>query len=61
MNVDAPYDGPTGITPYAVGQLVITEIMADSNDVPDESGEWFELYNPSTTNHIRSVWLRSRR
>ena len=48
--VDAPYDGPTGITPYAAGQLVITEIMADSNDVPDESGEWFELYNPSTTN-----------
>ena len=48
-NVDAPYDGPTGITPFAAGQLVITEIMADSNDVPDESGEWFELYNPSTT------------
>jgi hypothetical protein len=49
MNVDAPYDGPTGTMPYAAGQLVITEIMADSNDVPDESGEWFELYNPSTT------------
>jgi len=50
MNVDAAYDGPTGITPYAAGQLVITEILADSNDVPDESGEWFELYNPSATN-----------
>jgi hypothetical protein len=49
MIVDAGYDGPTGITPYAAGQLVITEIMADSNDVPDDSGEWFELYNPSTT------------
>ncbi len=49
MIVDAPYDGPTGITPYAAGQLVITEIMADTNDVPDDSGEWFELYNPSTT------------
>jgi len=48
-NIDAPYDGPTGITPYAAGQLVITEIMADTNDVPDDSGEWFELYNPSTT------------
>jgi len=49
MNVDAPYDGPTGITPFAAGQLIITEIMADTNDVQDESGEWFELYNPSTT------------
>ncbi len=48
-NVDAPYDGPTGTMPFAAGQLIITEIMADSNDVPDESGEWFELYNPSTT------------
>lgn len=48
-NVDAAYDGPTGITPFAAGQLVITEIMADTNDVPDDSGEWFELYNPSTT------------
>lgn len=48
-NIDAPYDGPTGITPFAAGQLVITEIMADTNDVPDESGEWFELYNPSAT------------
>jgi len=50
MNVDAPYDGPTGITPYAAGQLVITEIMPDPADVADESGEWFEIYNPSTTN-----------
>jgi hypothetical protein len=48
-NTDAPYDGPTGITPYAAGQLVITEIMADPADVADESGEWFEIYNPSAT------------
>ena len=46
---DSGVDGPNGITPYAMGQLVITEIMADTNDVPDESGEWFELFNPSTT------------
>jgi hypothetical protein len=32
-----------------VGQLVITEVMADTNDTNDESGEWFELYNTSTT------------
>jgi hypothetical protein len=33
--------------PSAPGQLVITEIMADSVGPPDESGEWFELYNPT--------------
>jgi len=27
-------------------RLVITEIMADPAAVPDERGEWFELYNP---------------
>ncbi len=48
-DIDAPYDGPTGLTPYAAGQLVITEIMADTVGVDDESGEWFEIYNPSTT------------
>jgi hypothetical protein len=48
-DIDAPYDGPTGITPYAAGQLVITEIMADTVGVDDESGEWFEVYNPSKT------------
>jgi hypothetical protein len=54
--VDAGIDtGPpdtgqsVGTTPFAPGQLVITEIMADSNVSSDDFGEWFELYNPSTT------------
>jgi CSLREA domain-containing protein len=32
----------------APGNLIITEIMADPNAVPDSAGEWFELYNPAT-------------
>jgi hypothetical protein len=46
---DAPIDAPTGIVPNAFGQLVITEIMADTTAVSDDVGEWFEIYNPSAT------------
>jgi hypothetical protein len=46
---DAGYDGPIAPTPDMAGQLVITEIMADTNAAPDESGEWFEVYNPSAS------------
>jgi hypothetical protein len=46
---DAGYDGPFAPTPDMPGQLVITEIMADTNAISDESGEWFEVYNPSAT------------
>ena len=42
---DAGYDGPIAPMPDMPGQLVITEIMADTNAVADESGEWFEVYN----------------
>ena len=33
--------------PTMAGQVVITEIMADSAGPPDDMGEWFELYNPT--------------
>lgn len=52
MTVDAPYDGPTGITPTAAGQVIITEIMVNPNAVADDTGEWFELHNPSTTDYV---------
>ncbi|HMF42154.1 MAG TPA: hypothetical protein VKQ32_15880, partial [Polyangia bacterium] len=44
-------DGPTpmGVTPSVAGQIVITELMHDSAVIPDNSGEWFEIYNPSAT------------
>lgn len=44
VKVDA---GPR-TTPFA-GELVVSEIMADSDVVTDDCGEWFELHNPSAT------------
>jgi hypothetical protein len=41
-----PDAGPP-VTPDTLGQLVITELMIDSNANPDQAHEWFELYNPS--------------
>jgi hypothetical protein len=32
------------------GDLVITEIMNNPNSVPDEDGEWFEIYNNTNSN-----------
>lgn len=31
----------------AAGTLVITELMPNPDAVPDQDGEWFEVYNPS--------------
>jgi hypothetical protein len=39
-------DGPVYPPPSMPGDLVITEIMADTVGPPDENGEWFELYSP---------------
>jgi hypothetical protein len=45
---DGGNDAPTGLTPNALGQVVITEIMVDTTNVNDDNGEWVELYNPSS-------------
>jgi hypothetical protein len=45
-------DAAGAITPTTPGQLVITEIMADTTAVPDDTGEWFEVYNPSATDTL---------
>lgn len=53
MIVDAPYyDGPPPKTPTTAGQVVITEIMVNPNAQIDDLGEWFELYNPSSTDAV---------
>jgi hypothetical protein len=40
---------PMGVTPTVAGQIVITELMHDTSGIADDNGEWFEVYNPSTT------------
>lgn len=35
--------------PAAHGDVVVSEVMADPKVLNDEIGEWFELYNPTTT------------
>lgn len=44
--------GPTDAGPYetpGAGDLVISEIMPDSDVVTDDCGEWVELHNPSAS------------
>lgn len=36
-------------TPENPGDLAITEIMSNPSAVPDTEGEWFEIYNPTST------------
>ncbi|MBO6935466.1 MAG: lamin tail domain-containing protein [Deltaproteobacteria bacterium] len=47
---DMPPDlGPCEPCGPGVGDLVISEIMADTDVVSDDFGEWFEIHNPSAT------------
>ena len=39
----------TYANPTMAGEVVITEIMQNPNVLSDGSGEWFEVYNPSST------------
>jgi hypothetical protein len=38
--------GAANVTPTVAGQIVVTELMHDTNVVSDDFGEWFEIYNP---------------
>lgn len=38
-----------GAVDPALLNLVVTEIMADPTAIPDATGEWFEVFNPSTS------------
>ncbi|HEY7371873.1 MAG TPA: hypothetical protein VIF57_06810, partial [Polyangia bacterium] len=40
---------PMGVTPSVAGQIVITELMHNTNTINDDDGEWIEVYNPSPT------------
>ncbi len=55
-NVDSAPDStvvtavtPSNPAPTMQGQIIITEIMMDPDTLNDTFGEWFEVYNPSTT------------
>ena len=42
-----PEDVPLDVPVEADSPIVITEIMYDPVEIPDDKGEWFELYNAS--------------
>lgn len=44
VTATAPVTAPT-----QRGQLIITEVMANPDALSDAVGEWFEIYNPSST------------
>jgi hypothetical protein len=39
------------------GDIIITEILYDSSDVPDEQFEWFEVFNPTDIPINMRSWL----
>jgi hypothetical protein len=41
--------GLMGTRPTVAGQIVITELQHNAATISDDLGEWFEVYNPSTT------------
>jgi hypothetical protein len=45
-DIAPPIDAAPGITPILAGQIVVTELMHDTDVVADDFGEWFEVYNP---------------
>ena len=47
MGPDLPDMGPCDPCRPTTGQVVITEIMVDSDVASDDFGEWFEVHNPS--------------
>ncbi len=48
---DADADGicDSGDYPPTVGSVIVTEIMFNPSEVPDQDGEWFELYNTTSS------------
>jgi hypothetical protein len=52
--------GASGVTPTVAGQIVVTELMHDTNVVSDDFGEWFEVYNPdpATTYDLDGCQIR---
>jgi Lamin Tail Domain len=44
---DAAPDAGPPVVPTEAGQIIVTEIHKDPAAVPDDSGEWFEIHNPT--------------
>lgn len=44
-DLDVPAGGGTGYAHPGVGDLVLSEFMANPSTCPDDTGEWIELYN----------------
>jgi hypothetical protein len=44
---DGGIDTAPTVTPTLAGQIVVTELMHDTDVVGDDFGEWFEIYNPA--------------
>ena len=47
--IDNDCDGVVDETAWEIGVLQIVEVMANPDRVTDRKGEWFEVYNASTT------------
>jgi len=54
-----PLPGITGLFVYQeeIGDVIITEFMANPNAVWDENGEWFEIYNASEAELNLNGWI----
>ncbi len=56
-----PADATTNPAPSAAapGDIIITEVMQNPNDVTDANGEWFELYNTTASAININGWVIS--
>jgi hypothetical protein len=54
---DCDPDGKADEGLIAAGDIIITEILYDSSEVPDEMFEWFEVFNPTDTPINMRTWL----
>lgn len=52
-------DDDNGTPMQAEGEVIITEVMANPNRVSDQKGEWFELYNTSSSEVSLEGWTVS--
>ncbi len=44
------------VPPQPDGTLILTEVMPNPDAVPDQKGEWFEIYNPTTKAIVLTGW-----
>jgi hypothetical protein len=54
---DCDPDGKADEGWIAPGDIIITEILYDSSEVPDQRFEWFEVFNPTSIPVNMRTWL----